>query len=208
MFSRLMPREGKFFDLFNAHAEQITTGLRELAHVMSNFNEREQHARAVSAAEKSADKITHDCVQLLHRTFITPLDRDQIHALINMMDDILDLAEDIVECIDLYDIKSVTPEARQLADICVSCADRVKAAVAMLSNLDNGDAILRTCAQIDQLESDADRVMRSAISKLFRSPTDARDIIKLKAIYEQLEAITDKCEDVANLIEGILLENA
>ena len=208
MFSRLMPREGKFFDLFNAHAEHVTTGLRELAQLMSNFGEIERHARAVSAAEKSADKITHDCVQLLHRTFITPLDRDQIHALINMMDDILDLAEDIVECIDLYDIKSVTPEARQLADICVSCGDRVKSAVAMLSNLDNGDAILKTCAQIDQLESDADRVMRGAISKLFRSPTDAREIIKLKAIYEQLEAITDKCEDVANLIEGILLENA
>ncbi len=208
MFARFMPTEGKFFELFAAHAEQIVIGCRELAALMSDFDNMEKHMRLVSGAEKNADKVTHDTVQLLHKTFITPFDRDQIHTLIISMDDILDVAEDVVESIDLYDVHTITPETKQLADICVSCAERVKTAVVLLSNMNNGAAILKTCAEIDQLESDADRVMRAAMSKLFRSATDAKEIMKLKAIYEQLETITDKCEDVANIIEGIVLENA
>lgn len=208
MFSRFMPTEGKFFELFAAHAEQIVVGCRELATLMSDFGAMEKHMRLVSAAEKNADKVTHDTVQLLHKTFITPFDRDQIHTLIISMDDILDVAEDVCESIDLYDVRTITPETKQLADICVSCAERVKTAVTLLSNMNNSAAILKTCAEIDQLESDADRVMRAAMSKLFRSSVDAKEIMKLKAIYEQLETITDKCEDVANIIEGIVLENA
>jgi uncharacterized protein Yka (UPF0111/DUF47 family) len=124
------------------------------------------------------------------------------------MDDILDLMEDVAECVVLYDVREVTDAARKLADICLACAEKVKLAVGMLSNLDNSQAILKICTEIDQLESEADRVMRSAMSKLFRDEPDTRQLIKLKAIYELLETVTDRCEDTANVIEGIVLENA
>ncbi len=208
MFGRLMPTEGKFFDLFNAHADQIVLGARELAALMTDISEAEVRARNIDEIENRADKVTHDTIALLHTTFITPLDRDDIHKLITRMDDILDLIQDVAESLSLYDIHRVTPEAAQLANICQSCCDRVKTAVNMLSNLDNAQGIMKICAEIDQLESDADRVMRSAMSKLFRNEQDVRQILQLKAIYELLETITDRCEDVANIIEGIVLENS
>ncbi|MDP2821410.1 MAG: DUF47 family protein [Sulfuritalea sp.] len=212
MFSRLMPREGKFFDLFNAHADLILQGGRELAVLVSGLGDGLEnlgkHTKAIDDIERKADKITHDTMALLHTTFNTPLDRDDIHQLITRMDDILDLIQDFGESMQLYDVRRLTQEARHLADICVSCCERVKAAVALLPNMDNAHAILKTCEQIDQLESDADRVMRTGITKLFREEQDVRELIKLKGIYELLEAVTDRCEDVANIIEGIVLENS
>ena len=212
MFGRFMPREGKFFDLFNAHAEQIVAGGRELAELMNTIGDTletaEAHAKTIDAIETRADKITHETVTLLHRTFITPFDRDSIHQLISRMDDILDMIQDVAESLVLYDIRKVSQEARQLADICLSCCERVKSVVALLPNMENAQPILKTCEEIDRLESYADRVMRSAISRLFRDEPDVRQVIKLKAIYELLEIVTDRCEDVANIVEGIVLENS
>jgi uncharacterized protein Yka (UPF0111/DUF47 family) len=124
------------------------------------------------------------------------------------MDDILDLIQDVAESAMLYDLQRVTPEAQQLADLNQMCCDRVRTAVSLLPSMENADAILKICKEIDRLESDADRVMRSAMSKLFRDEADVRQLIKLKAIYELLESVSDKCEDVANMIEGVVLENA
>ena len=208
MFGRLMPKEGRFFDYFNDHASLVVQGARELNAFLSDMGNREAHAQNVSAIEKKADKITHETIQLLHQTFVTPLDREDIHKLISRMDDILDLMEDVAECVVLYDVREVSDSARKLAEICVSCTEKVKLAVGMLSNLDNSQAILKICSEIDQLESEADRVLRSAMSKLFRDEPDTRQLIKLKAIYELLETVTDRCEDTANIIEGIVLENA
>jgi predicted phosphate transport protein (TIGR00153 family) len=212
MLKRFMPQEGKFFDLFNAHAELIVLGGRELATLVADMtassDTRAAHAQAIDEIETRADKITHETVALLHKTFNTPLDRDEIHKLISRMDDILDLIQDVAESMLLYDIRMLTQEARQLADICVSCCDRVKSAVALLPDMDNASATLKICNEIDQLESDADRVMRAGMSKLFREEKDVRQLIKIKAIYELLETVTDRCEDVANLIEGIVLENS
>ena len=208
MLSRFMPSEGNFFELFNQHAEQILIGVTELRDLVTHFDNLEIRTRAVVAAEKKGDKITHDTMDMLHKTFITPLDREDIHRLISTMDDILDLAEDVAETVSLYDIRSMTQEARQLADICVACAERVKTAVGMLSNMKNAEALLKISAEIDRLESDADHVMRSAMAKLFREEADVKNIIKMKAIYELLETITDKAEDVANVIQGLVLENA
>jgi len=208
MLGRLMPREGKFFDLFNAHAERIVEGARELAAMMSRFDELEAHAQRIDDVERAADKITHETITLLHRTFITPFDREQIHALITAMDDILDLIQDVAESIALYDLRAVTPEAKQLAEICQQCCDRVKSAVALLTNVKDSNAILKCCEEIDRLESDADRVMRAAMSKLFREENDLKQVMKLRVIYDLLESITDRCEDVANIIEGIVIENS
>jgi len=208
MLGRLMPREGKFFDLFNAHAERIVEGSRELAAMIGNFSELEAHAQRIDAAERAADKVTHETVTLLHKTFITPFDREQIHQLITTMDDILDLIQDVAESVLLYDLRRVTPEAKQLAEICQMCCERVKTTVGLLTNVKQSDAILKTCEEIDRLESDADRVMRGAMSKLFRDEADVKQLIKLRTIYELLETITDRCEDVANIVEGIVLENS
>ncbi|MGV3742966.1 MAG: DUF47 domain-containing protein [Burkholderiaceae bacterium] len=208
MFGRLMPTEGKFFDLFIQHAELCVKGAGEMVELMTNFNDLERRVHAIESIEKQADKVTHETLESLHKTFITPLDRDDIHQLITRMDDILDLMEDVAQTISLYDIKSITPEAKRLAELCHSCTDRVKAAVELLHNMDNARKILAICEEIDRFESEADHVMRAAMSKLFRDEPDVRNLIKLKAIYELLETVTDRCEDVANIIEGIIVENA
>ena len=208
MFGRLMPAEGKFFDLFIQHAELCVKGGKELVSLMTNFDDLEHRVHAIETIEKQADKVTHTTLEMLHKTFITPLDRDDIHRLITRMDDILDLMEDVGQTIWLYDIKQITPEAKRLAELCQTCCEKVLASVSLLSNMNNAREILNICAEIDRLESDADHVMRAAMSKLFREEPDVRNLIKLKAIYEILENVTDRCEDVANIVEGIIVENA
>jgi len=205
--ARLLPREGKFFDYFNQHADLAARAALELQALLADLSQLDSRSRAIERNEKQADQITHQTVQLLHQTFITPLDRDEIHQLITNMDDVLDLMEDTAQCLFLYDVRSVTVEAQKLAEICVSCTTRVKEAVACLETLKQADAILRICCEIDRLETEADHVFRAALAKLFREEPDAREIIKLKEVYQLLEAVTDKCEDVANVIEGIVLEN-
>jgi predicted phosphate transport protein (TIGR00153 family) len=208
MFGRLMPSEGKFFDLFIQHGELCVKGGKELVALMTNFDDLEHRVHAIETIEKQADKVTHATLEMLHKTFITPLDRDDIHQLITRMDDILDLMEDVGQTIWLYDIKQITPEAKRLAELCQACCEKVLASVSLLHNMNNAREILTICAEIDRLESDADHVMRAAMSKLFREEPDVRNLIKLKAIYEILETVTDRCEDVANIVEGIIVENA
>jgi predicted phosphate transport protein (TIGR00153 family) len=204
----LLPREGKFFDFFNEHAALAAQAALELQALLADLPQLERRSRSIEKCEKQADQITHQTIQLLHRTFVTPLDRDEIHQLITGMDDILDLMEDVATCLFLYDVKAVTPDAQKLGEICVACTIKVKDAVAMLESMKHADAILRICGDIDRLESEADFVFRSALAKLFREEPDVKQIIKLKEVYQLLESITDKCEDVANVIEGIVLENA
>lgn len=203
-----MPTEGKFFDLFNQHADLCVKGAAEMVAMMTNFDDLENRVHAIESIEKQADKVTHNAIDLLHKTFITPLDRDDIHQLITRMDDILDLLEDAAQTVSLYDIKTTTPEAKRLAELCLASAEKVKTAVGLLHNMDNSTQILATCAEIDRLEADADHVMRAAMSKLFRDEPDVRNLIKFKAIYEILETVTDRCEDVANILQGIIVENA
>jgi hypothetical protein len=209
MFGRLLPREGRFFDLFNSQAEQIVRAAREMAALMHNFDALEEHARIIYDAEHAADRITAEAIRLLHKTFITPIDREQIYQLVNAMDDICDLIQDATETLTLYDVRRITDDCARLADIGLKCCERVKDIVGLLgSDAANFEAISKTAEEIDRLESDADRVMRSAVSKLFREEQDVREVIKMKAIYELLEEITDRCLDVANLAEGISLENS
>lgn len=209
--SRLMPREGHFFVLFDNHAKLIVDGSLALVEVLrhyENVTDRATGIKAIEDAEHAADRVTHDTVQLLHTTFVTPFDRDDIHRLISRMDDILDLIQDAAESLVLYDIQKVTPQATELAELVRRCAERVQSAVGLMASMADAPAILKICREIDKLETDADKVMRSAISELFRNETDTRQLIKLKAVYEALESATDKCQDVANVIESVVLENA
>lgn len=214
LFGKLLPREGNFFAMFDEHGKHITEGARSFMHLVQHYADpalRDKYANEVDRAEKQADRITADVNRLLHKTFITPLDREQIHGLINAMDDILDLLQDSAEVMALYDLQKMNEDVVRLAEISAKCCERVQHAVSLLPKLSQAavaEAALKTCEEIDRLESDADRVMRSAMSKLFRDNIDVRELIKLKAVYEHLESISDRCEDVANMIEGIVLENS
>jgi predicted phosphate transport protein (TIGR00153 family) len=157
--------------------------------------------------ERRADKFTYETVQLLHATFITPFDRNDIHRLISSMDDILDLIQDSAESMHLFDIQTLPPEALRMAELLDACCGKVKEAVGLLSSMDNAPRALALAQEIDGHESEADAVMRSGISKLFREEADVRQLIKHKNVYEYLENAIDKCQDVANVIEAVVVEN-
>ena len=214
LFGKLLPREGNFFELINDHGNHLAEGARAFMLLVQNYSDeaqREKYAAEVDRAEKQADRITAEVHRLLHKTFITPIDRDQIRGLINAMDDILDLLQDSTEVMSLYDLKHLNEDVHRLGEISVRCCERVQHVVTLLPKLSQppvAEAALKTCEEIDRLESDADRVMRSAMSRLFRDNIEVRELIKLKAVYEHLESISDRCEDVANIVEGIVLENS
>lgn len=212
MFGRLMPREGKYFDLFNSHAALIVEGGKALSGLIGALVDEPEraikYAEKIDELERQADEITHSTLAQLHTSFITPFDRDEIHQLINSMDDILDNIQDVAESMALYDIQRAPPEARALAEVTEQCCGRVQSLVKLLNSMDNAPEILRYCHEINQLESDADRMLREAMSKLFREEPDVRQVLKLKEIYEILESVSDRCKDVAGTVEAIVLENS
>ena len=212
MFGRFMPREVKFFDLFNAHAKEIVRGADALVAVMNALSQSPEaaaaHANNLDTIEERADKVADETLALLHTTFITPLDRDEIHQLIKHLDDVLDTIQDAGGTVTTYDIRRATPEAIRFAEIIRDSVQCVEKAVSLLSNMQNGPTILQICKEISKLESDADCVLREAMSKLFREEPDVRELIKLKVMYELLETVTDCCKRVATTLEGIVLENS
>ncbi len=213
-FSKLLPKNDVFFNLFDQHAEFIVKtaqGLKDLVDHFADESTRDRHISNINMAEHAADRVTKEVNRLIHKTFITPIDREQIHALINMMDDIADAIQDTAEVLILYNVTQINADIVSLTDLSLKASERVRYAVSLLSEIGKesiATGILKTCEEIDILESDSDRIMRSAMSDLFHNHQDAKELIKLKAIYELLETITDKCEDVANIIEGIVLENS
>src|SRR6187455_1240846 len=162
LFGKLLPREGNFFEMFNQHADRIVEAGRAFSQLVANYNDlhlREQYNRDVDNAERAADRVTHDVNRLIHKTFITPIDREQIHTLINTMDDVADLIQDSAETMALYDVHHMTEEISRLTDLSVRCCERVKEAVGLLAKLSDSntaEAALKTCEEIDKLESDAD----------------------------------------------------
>lgn len=212
MLSRLMPREGKFFDLFDAHARLVVDSASRLLALVNALgvspDDVQARASEIDALEDRADKITHETIALLHSTFITPLDRDEIHQLISRLDDVVDMIHGAARMVETYDLRTVTPDAVRFAEIIQTCAEKVAHAVGLLADMDNGPKILATIREIGALEGDADDVLRSALSKLFRDERDVRQLIKLKEFYESLEMVTDYCDDVGNLLEAIVLENS
>ncbi|MEO6080544.1 MAG: DUF47 family protein [Steroidobacteraceae bacterium] len=209
--ANLVPREGKFFEYFNQHASRAAEASNELTLLLSEYAVSAARAKRIdriNELEHEADRITYDTAALLHTIFVTPLDRDDIHRLISRMDDVIDLMQDAAESLLLYDVQTVTAHAVELAQLLQNGCERMQAAVALLNNMKNAPEILKLCNEIDTMESRADRVMRNAISTLFREEADIRQVIKLKAIYELLETATDRCQDVADVIESVILQNA
>ncbi len=212
MFGRLMPKEGKYFDLFNAHAELIAAGGKALSNLIGALADTPEKAgvfaEEIDDLESKADAITHDTLAQLHTSFITPFDRDEIHELINGMDNILDMIQDVAESMALYDIHHVPAEAKAMAEVTERSCYHVQSVVKLLHSMDNAPAILKYCHEIDDLESDADKMLRGAMSRIFREEPDVRQVIKLKEIYQLLESVTDRCKDVSSTIEAIVLENS
>jgi len=209
MFKKLVPRETSFFDLFDEHASLMVScaeGFRALVTDMQSIPTRVARLKEI---EHEADTLTHRTVKMLHQTFITPIDRDEIHRLISRMDDVLDLIEAASERILLYEITTPMQEATDLAVVLVSATTNVRELVKGLRDMADPQALLEMCVEINRLENDADLVLRHGLARIFRElRQDPIEVMKWKELLETLEAATDRCEDVANTVEGILLEHA
>lgn len=203
-----MPKEESFFDQFEKHGRRTVDGCRALLELVTTPGDMVSRAKAISEIESDCDRITHAVVAQLHQTFITPLDRNDIHRLITKMDDVMDYVEAAAERLALYELTTFTPEVGRMAESLTTSAERVLEAVAALRNLKNPEAILAKCVEINRLENETDGILRAALARLFREEKDPITIIKWKEIYELLEQATDRCEDVANIIESIVLQKS
>lgn len=208
MFGRLLPRETSFFDFFEKHAAMTVLGAQEFLSLASTGANVLAKAKRIKEIEHECDTITHHCVEALHKTFITPIERDDIYRLIGKMDDIMDYVEAAAERIALYKLTTMTSDVKDLADVLVRATKELEQAVKLLRNLENAEAITSKCIDINRLENEADSILRTAVARLFDEEPDAKTIIKWKEVYENLENATDRCEDVANIIEGVVLEHA
>ena len=208
MLRRFVPREEKFFVLFAEISDLIVKGSQEFRDLLADPANIESHAKIIKEIEVAADTVTHRTVSLLHQTFITPMDRGDIHKLITSLDDILDFIEAASQRMYLYGIRKIMPHTIELADIILRSTDHVRKSVLALENLKNSSAILEHCVAVNHLEHDADQVLRTAMAELFRDESDVKQLIQWKEIYELLESVTDRCEDVSNVVESIVLEYA
>jgi len=208
MFGRLLPRETSFFDFFERHAAMTVVGVEELLGLATTGANIAARAKRIKEIEHECDTITHHCVEALHKTFITPIERDDIYRLISKMDDIMDFVEAAAERIALYKLTVMPSDLRDLADVLLRASKELEQALKLLRNLQNAEAITKKCIDINRLENEADAILRAAVARLFDEEKDVLTVIKWKEIYENLENATDRCEDVANIIEGVVLEQA
>lgn len=202
---RFFPRDEKFFDLFEQAAGNIRAGAEALAQLFEAGGNDPAAVRKVEDLEHQGDRITHEIIRKLHRSFITPIDREDIHNLTSALDDCLDLIWAVAARTSLFKIGETPPEARRLARLIVdSCGQLVKAVHSLRGMRD----VIPSCVEINRLENEADDLARDAIARLFEGAHSPIDVIKWKEIYETMETATDRCEDAANILEGIYLKNA
>ena len=205
---RLLPHDASFFAHFESQGKKTVEGCRALQQMIADPTALEGKAERIKAIEHECDEITHAVVEALHKTFITPIDRNDIYRLITKMDDIMDLVEAAADRLALYDMPKMTKEAGELATCLVQSAEHVLGAVSGIRSLNKPNGILQHCIEINRLENVADGILRSALARLFREEKDPIAVIKWKEIYENLENASDRCEDVANIIEGVILEHS
>ncbi len=202
---KLIPREEKFFEMFAEAARNIQVAARALIQMFKGFEITDEQWKAIEEFEHEGDKITHRILRKLNRTFITPIDREDIHHMTTALDDVMDLIEAAAARMAMYKVKQATPFARRLAELIGLSADQIVKAVEHMPRLEH---LQEHCVEINRLENEADNVSREAIAGLFEGGASPIEIIKWKEIYETLETATDRCEDVANILEQIALKNA
>jgi predicted phosphate transport protein (TIGR00153 family) len=205
---RLLPHDASFFAHFEQQGKKTVEGCRAFLEMVEQPGNMERRAERVKQIEHECDEITHAVVEALHKTFITPIDRNDIYRLITKMDDIMDFVEAAADRVALYELPTMTKEVADLARCLVESADHVLSAVSGIRDLGKPNGILQHCIEINRLENVADGILRGALARLFRDEKDPIAVIKWKEIYETLETATDRCEDVANIIEGVVLENS
>ncbi len=205
---RLLPREESFFDDFEKHAQKTVEGCRAFVEMAQGKVPPSEACPRIKSIESECDHITHHVVERLHKVFITPIDRNDIFRLISKMDDVIDFVEAAAQRVALYEVNGNNSELWDLARVLQSGSERISEAVAGMRNLKHPELILEKCVEINRLENEADVQLRKAIAKLFKEEKDPILVIKWKEIFELLEIATDRCEDVANIIEGVVLENS
>ncbi len=205
---RFFPRDEKFFDLFESAAEKIEEGIHAMLDLLEDYTNVAEKVKRLKELEHEADQITHQTIDKLNRTFITPLDREDIHELITKMDDIMDFVEAASQRLWLYRVQKPTNEIKDLVLTLQKAMSMVKQAIKNLRDLKNPKLILESCIEINTVENEGDMLLRKAMTSLFDNVPDPINVIKLKEIYEIIEMAIDRCEDVANIIEGVVLKNA
>lgn len=208
MLEKLMPKSDEFFDDFDAQCAVTVEGARMLHSLLSDYRDVAARVQALKEVEHKGDEVTHKAFNRLHKQFITPFDRTQIHSLLSRIDDVLDLTNAAAARLHYYEIPASQPDAVELARVLVLCTEKVRDVVAALRLIKRPDQILAGCKEIKKLESQADEALRSGMGRLFKSGADTLTIIKWKEIYDLIETATDKCNDVANVIEGVVLEHS
>jgi len=203
-----VPREEKFFDLFIDSARNMVKAARGLKDLLDDWNNIDVKVAEITELEHEGDSITHQIAALLHRTFVTPFDREDIALLSHTMDDITDFIHAAADAIFIYKIDSPTERAKELAETIVQAALEVEEAVLLLRHRSDLKKIMEHCVELNRLENRADKIYRSALGELFDDGKDTAYIIKWREIYEHMESATDRCEDVANVLEGVALKHA
>lgn len=203
----IIPREPKFFDLFEKSVANVAAAAKELANLFEDYTNVPQKVARVVELEHRGDFITHQIIEQLHRSFLTPLDREDITLLAGRLDDVMDFIEDAANAMLIYKIEKPTIRAREQAAILVAMAEELVKAIPCLRNRSKNKQILEYCIEINRLENEADAVMRFALVELFDG-MPPYDVIKWREIYQHLENAADRGEDVANVLEGVVLKNA
>jgi uncharacterized protein len=201
----LVPREKRFYELFDEHVGNIVAAAEVLAELFADFRDIPERQRLIKEREHQGDEVTHEIVRTLNRTFVTPFDREDIYALSSGLDDVLDFIDEVANTISLYGIQHVPDAARPMADLLLQAARQVQIAV---GKLQSGQGLEQHWIEIHALENQGDTYSRQAIAELFRGGMDAIEVVKLKDLYALLEAALDRCEDVANVLESITIKNA
>ncbi len=204
---RFIPREEKFYDLFEELADKIEEGSNLFLDMLLNYDSFEQRLSKLKEIEHEADIITHRTYEKMHTTFLTPIDREDIYALVNKMDSILDMTEASAIRMSLYKIKAPKEELIQQAKLHNEATAKVKQVVRGLRDMKNAKMILDACIEINTLENAGDQILRSTMANLFEREKDPFELIKWKEIFERFEEAMDVCEDVSNIVEGIVLKN-
>jgi hypothetical protein len=204
---RFIPREEKFYDLFEELADKIEEGGKLFLDMLLNYDTFEMRLTKLKEIEHEADIITHRTYEKMHTTFLTPIDREDIYALVNKMDSILDMTEASAIRMSLYKIKFPKDELIQQARILNEATAKVKIIVSGLRDMKNAKTILENCVEINTLENTGDQILRATMAKLFEHEKDPFELIKWKEIFERFEEAMDVCEDVSNIVEGIVLKN-
>lgn len=202
----IMPREPKFFDLFEKSVANVAKAAKELADFLEDYTNVPLKVARITELEHEGDAITHQIMEQLHRTFVTPLDREDIALLTERLDDVMDFIEDAANAMLLYRIEQPTTRAREMAAILVAMTSELVVAVPLLRNRSKMKEILGHCVEINRLENEADAILRHALAELF-DDTPIADVIKWREIYEHLETAVDRGEDVANVLEGVVLKH-